>query len=94
MFPILNRETQCKLLENETKQLAEAAIFPPATAGPPTGNRRLEGVWQRAILFGYTQAASQDKLTTSNNTVVPIDPIGCFQCSLNGKTKLAPKTLH
>lgn len=72
MFPILNRETQCKLLENETKQLAEAAIFPPVTAGPPTGNHRLEGLWQSAILFGYTPAASQGKLTTSNNTVVQV----------------------
>lgn len=70
MFPILNRETHCKLLENETKQLAEAAIFPPATAGLPAGNHRLEGLWQRAILFGYTLAVSQDKLTNSNNTVV------------------------
>lgn len=32
MFPILNGETQRKLLENETKQLAEAAIFPPTAA--------------------------------------------------------------
>ncbi len=70
MFPILNRETRGKLLENETKQLAEAAIFPPAVAGPPTGNHQLEGLWQRAILFGYTPAARQDKLTTSHNTGV------------------------
>lgn len=33
MFPIFNGETQCKLLENETKQLAEAAVLPPAKAG-------------------------------------------------------------
>jgi len=33
MLPIFNRETQCKLFENETKQLAEAAVFSPAAAG-------------------------------------------------------------
>lgn len=33
-------------------------------------HRRREGPWQRAILFGYTPAASQDKWTTSNNSVV------------------------
>lgn len=72
MFPILNRETQCKLLENETKQLAEAAISSPAMAGPPTGNQHLEGLWQSAILLGYTSAASQDKLATFDNAAVQL----------------------
>lgn len=42
MFPTLDRETQCKLLENETKQFAEAAIFPPAMAATPAGNHNLD----------------------------------------------------
>lgn len=71
MFPILNRETQCKLLENETKQLAEAAfsLLQWQTLLQGTINLR-EGLW--AILFSYKTAMSQDKLTTSNNTVVQL----------------------
>lgn len=71
MFPILKRETQRKLLQNEPERRAEAALLLlRAAAGPPSGNHPLQGPCQTALLFGYTAAASQDKSTTSNNAAL------------------------